>query len=303
MLPGEVSLTSPRFPLVVLLASCAAARPPPSVDKSPSPPAAVTPASAGFAETLQQGEAAFASKRGTREGLEGAIAALEKAAALSPSDPRPFELLARAYHLLGDGYLRRPESGDAARLAFQRGAEAGEKALANLSPPFRERLQAGDTLDAAVKLVGKEGVPALYWHAANLGRWARASGPSAITANAPRLGVIMGRVLELDAGYFHAGPHRYLGAYYATSPTFAGGDLDKSKAHFDQALAAAPGYLGTRVLMAETYATRKVDRRLFDELLQAVRSAPEDALPELLAETRIEKQKAAELAARAPDLF
>jgi hypothetical protein len=111
----------------------------------------------------------------------------------------------------------------------------------------------------------------------------------------------MTRALELDETFFHGAPHRYFGAYWSLLPV--GRDLDKSKQHFERSLAIAPNYAGTKVLMAETYAVKKQDRVLFDKLLAEVLAMPDGAIPELEAETRIEKEKARELQAKVNDLF
>ena len=62
--------------------------------------------------------------------------------------------------------------------------------------------------------------------------------------------------MALDENYFFAGPHRYFGAMYGLAPGFAGGDMDKSREHFEKAIALAPNYLGSRVLYLEVWAQK-----------------------------------------------
>jgi hypothetical protein len=47
--------------------------------------------------------------------------------------------------------------------------------------------------------------------------------------------------------------------------------------------------------MAENLAVKKQDRALYERLLNEVLAAPDDVLPGLEPETRVEKQKAADL--------
>lgn len=79
--------------------------------------------------------------------------------------------------------------------------------------------------------------------------------------------------------------------------------MEKSKKHFQASMERAPYYLGTKVLMADVYAVKAQDRALFDKLLDEVLAAPDDVSPELIPETKAEKVKAAELKAKAKDLF
>ena len=83
-----------------------------------------------------------------------------------------------------------------------------------------------------------------------------ARGFATILSYKDEIRAIMARCLELDAAYFHSGPHRYFGAFYARVPAFAGGDLERSREHFDTALSVDPNYFDQRdgkVYSAEGY--------------------------------------------------
>jgi hypothetical protein len=141
----------------------------------------------------------------------------------------------------------------------------------------------------------------MYWYAVNLGKWSRAKGIAALLGNKDRVKGVLERVLALEETFFHGAPHRYFGVYWSLLPV--GRDLDKSKQHFERSLAIAPNYVGTKVLMAESYAVKKQDRALFAKLLDEVLATPDAVIPELVPETRIEKDKARELKAKIDDLF
>jgi tetratricopeptide (TPR) repeat protein len=232
--------------------------------------------------------------------LQQAIAHWETVAASKPEDVATWARLSRAYYVMADGHLR----GDGAECylaTFERGTAAGERALAAASPEFKARVTKGEKVEDAIKVVGKEGIEAMYWYAVNLGKWSRGKGLAALLGNKDRVKGVLTRVLELDETFFYGAPHRYFGAYWSLVPV--GRDLDKSKQHFEKSLSIAPGYAGTKVLMAESYAVKKQDRALFLKLLDEVLAMPEDAIPELAPEARLEEGKARELKGKADELF
>jgi hypothetical protein len=250
-----------------------------------------TPASSVSSE----GDAAW-SLRGDRAQVELAIVAWDKALQATPDDASLLVKLARASYFLADGHLRADPSRREDYLAtFAKGTDYAERALVATSPDFKARVQGGEAVKDAVGVVGKDSVPALYWYASNLGKWAKAKGFATTLGNKDTIRAVMERCLALDPTFFHGGPDRYFGAYFAVAPSFAGGDLGKSESHFRKSLDLAPSYLATKVLMAENLAVKRQDRELFKRLLEEVLAAPEDALPELVPEARVEKQKATEL--------
>lgn len=264
-------------------------------------PAASSPAPAAAQEDPMAAFEAAWAKRGDRASLERAIALLEAAVAARPDDAAAWARLSRAYYFLADGHLRVDPKSEVTLATFEKGTAAGERALASLSPAFKARVTQGDKVEDAIQVVGKEGMDAMYWYAVNLGKWSRAKGLAALLGNKDRVKGVLTRVISLDERFFHGAPHRYFGAYWSLLPV--GRDLDKSREHFDKSLGIAPGYAGTRVLMAETYAVKKQDKALFLKLLDEVLALSDDAIPGLEPETRIEKEKAKELKGKVDELF
>jgi hypothetical protein len=267
-----------------------------------APAVAAAPGATGAAEAA---EAAWAD-RANKDSLLRAIAGWEAMVAANPGDGVTLAKLSRAYYILADGHLRPRGPGaeqmkEAYLAAFEKGVSAGERALAATSPAFKDKVTRDEKVEEAIQVVGKEGLPAMYWYAVNLGKWSRAKGIAALLGNKDRVKGVLERVLALDETFFHAAPHRYFGVYWSLLPV--GRDLAKSRTHFERSLALAPNYVGTKVLMAEAYAVKAQDRALFSKLLKEVQAAPDDAIPELKAETGFEKEKARELEARADDLF
>jgi hypothetical protein len=258
-------------------------------------------AKAGDAAALiGEGDGHWAKRTDPNE-IKAAIAAWEKAAALEPKNLDLMVKLTRANYFLADGYLRANEK-EYLRV-MDVGVKWGEKAMIAASPEFEAKMRSGAKLPEAVKLVGKEGVPAMYWYASSLGKWAKRKGFAVLLGQKDNVKATMDHVLELDPNYFYGGPHRYFGAFYAVAPAFAGGDLEKSKVHFKKSLEIAPTYLGTKVLWAQELAVKEQDEETFERLLNEVVSSPDDALPDVTPEMIVEKQKAKESLAEKDDLF
>jgi tetratricopeptide (TPR) repeat protein len=241
------------------------------------------------------------AKRTDPAAIRSALAEWEKAAAAEPKNLDLLVRITRGYYFLADGYLR----GDQKEYleTMDKAVKWGEKAMVAASPEFEAKMRDGGKIPEAVKLVPKQGVPAMYWYASALGKWAKTKGFAVLLGQKDNVKATMDRCLELDPNFFYGGPYRYFGAFYAVAPSFAGGDLEKSKVNFNKSLEIAPNYLGTKVLWAAELSTKEQDEETFEKLLNEVLAAPDDAIPELVPEIMVEKGKAKELLAEQGDLF
>jgi tetratricopeptide (TPR) repeat protein len=244
-------------------------------------------------------------KRDDRKELEAAIAAWDRAVAGNPADGPTLSKLARACYLLADGHLA--FDGDAAKDQYlkthQRGMAYAERALIALNPQFKAKVEGGAKMDQALDTLTANEVPALYWWTSNLGKWANAQGFSTVLKYKNTIKAYIEKCLSLDEHYFYSAPHRYLGVIYAKAPAIAGGDLKKAKEHFDASLAHSPNYLATTVLWAEFYAVKSDDKAGYKEKLEWVLKQPDDVIPEIVAETKIEKKKAEKLLSMIEEKF
>jgi len=243
------------------------------------------------------------AKRDERAQLEKAVALWDAVCAEDPSDVESLTSLARAYYLLGDGFIRVGGDTDAMIATFEKGVLAGEKAMLASSEEFSTRVRNGEKVEEAVVAIPSSGQPAMYWYASNLGKFAVAKGFTTTLFYKDRIKSIMEHAQKIDENYFYGAPHRYFGAFYAKAPSFAGGDMDKSKQHFDRSLEIAPDYLGTKVLYAEYYAAKSGDRELFDRLLNEVLNADPKVLPDIIPEQQMEQAKAKILVGQADEIF
>ncbi len=143
----------------------------------------------------------------------------------------------------------------------------------------------------AVALVPKPYASVLLLMASAWGRSAQLRGTFAEMADHPKLVVLARRALELDETVQFAGPHRFFGAYYAALPGIAGGDMKKSRTHFDRAIELAPQFLDNHVMLASDWALEEGDRDLARREIEFVLSQTiADSDPLWLDQTRAQAE-------------
>ena len=232
--------------------------------------------------------------------LERALGAFEEAATIDTENLGLLITLARGNYFWADAYLVDDKERQTA--VYEKSLSFAEKAMA-LHPEFKALVESGATIEDAVKVLDVEYVGAVYWGSASLGKWGLNKGLATILKNKERGRKMMARCVELDETYYYGGPHRWFGSYYGKLPAIAGRDLNRSKEHFDKAIAIAPNYFGTRVLQAEYYSKNAQDKELFQSDLEFVINTPSDVIPELVPEHDVEKKKAQDMLDAIEDTF
>ena len=253
------------------------------------------------ATLIAEGDAAWL-ERDDPDRIRAAITAWEGAVEIDGSDHESWVKISRAYYFLSDGHLRF-SAPDEMQANYQAGILAAERALRAISPEFAQAMAAGAEHAESVQLLQANAIPALYWRATNLGKWARADGFATLLARKDEIRAHMSRCLELGRDFFFTGPDRYFGAYYAIAPTYAGGDLARSQQHFEYSISQQPNYFGTRVLMAENLAVKLQNRQMFEEQLRYVIDGDPTALAGAEPENRVEQREAADLLERIDEFF
>jgi len=152
-----------------------------------------------------------------------------------------------------------------------------------------------DELDKIMATLHSDNVDLLFWGASAWSTWIRLQegAPSAINALF-KVQRIMRYILKEDENFYFGGAHIFMGFYYGTLPPMYGGNSEKSKKHFEKALALADHrFLLTKVLYAESYAKQTMNRDLYISLLQDVLAADlkdkRNAAANMLAKFRAEK--------------
>jgi hypothetical protein len=271
-----------------------------------------------YQKLVSDGDALW-EKREDVESLKGALTRWEQAVQIKDDDWQTYAKLARGFYFLADGTYQfdamggnypydvdkvtDPAANEQYLNSHLRGLEHAQRGMSALSAEFEKRIAGGSKVEDAAPLLGRDGVPLAYWYATNLGKWAKAKGVSTVLRHKDRAFKMVTFVYETAPDYFHAGPDRYFGAYYAVAPAFAGGDLNRSQQHFNASIKAAPNFLGTYVLAAELYATATHNREIFDRYLKTVVDAPANILPDLGPELKVEKRKAEHLLKNKDELF
>ena len=232
--------------------------------------------------------------------VEAAIAAYEKVYQADPGNLHALTFLTRAVYFNADAFT--PDA-EAKGQGFSTAISWGDKALGT-NAGFATAIQDGKNVSQAVSaLTTEDEATALYWRSSALGKWAAAEGFGTIVKYKNEIFNSMTRVTEVAPISYYHGPDRYWGAYYARAPAFAGGDMTKSREHFDAAIAGDPLFLGHYVLLAEYWATKSQDKPLFESTLKKVLEADPTAIEEIETEQRQEQLKAEKLMARIDELF
>ncbi len=240
------------------------------------------------------------SKRLDQPSLESALKLFEEVANHSPDDIETLTYLCRGNYFLADGHLTDIEK---KKSVWETGISWGEKALATNSAFKKEVKEKGKKIEEALGTLTRNEVPALYWTASNLGKWARLSGLPTMLGNKNRIRLMIEQVEKLQPEYFYGAAPRYWGAYYAVAPSFAGGNLQKSDENFQRSLKMANNYFGTHVLIAETLAPKKSDQEMFRKHLKFVLDGRPESLPDIEPEQIVEQRKAKKMMENITEYF
>jgi hypothetical protein len=250
---------------------------------------------------VEEGDALWA-ERSDKEKLIAAIAKWEEASSQAPSGDLYLKL-ARGNYFLADGHYS--VEGDEAKRDehYTIGLGFAEKATGVLAPEFVSAVQGGEKHATAILKAPPEAVPALYWQATNLGKWAASKGFATKLKYKDDIEATMLHVKSLDESYYYSAPFRYFGAFEAATAGLAGGSLEKSEENFQIAVERAPTYLGTKVLWAEYLCTKTQDKETYERLLKEVLAADAAVDPAIEPENRAEQRKAQKLLDRMDEEF
>ena len=210
---------------------------------------------------------------------------------------------ARAYSLFAGGFIDEQEPSRSILLH----AQAKDYALRalRLSEGGAAALAGGfDAFEAYLDRASQADVPLLYTAATAWLGWITAEGSQNARADLPYVRILLERCLALDDTCDGGGAHVFFGVYYAVQPPGFGGDLEKSRAHFDRAFAINGGTnLMHKVLFARYYARQAFDRDLFVTTLEQVLAAPDSGDPRYRLSNELARQRAKKLIGLADSYF
>ncbi len=242
---------------------------------------------------LDKGIEAFYEEPDPQFARESMSAQLKFLEILLKNDPENKKLLLYLSQGFG-GYaflFLEDQDPERAKIFYQRGRDYGLKLL-------------GKKVDD-LKVAAPADVPALFWTAYCWGGWANLSrtDPQAL-ADLPKVEAMMLKVSELSPDYFYRGADLFLGSYYGSKPKMFGGNLEKSKAYFERALAATKGkFMMAEVLYARYYAVPSQDKESFKVFLKRVEAADPGTLPAQRLSNAVAREKAKKLLEKIDELF
>ena len=240
---------------------------------------------------LDSAAAAFA-KRDALEALQRALHDWRDAAALK-DDAAIHVSLARAENFLA---RRIPRKGGRAakREAFTRGADEARRALLLLG--------VDDALPCPAAIPPDQ-LDAWLWRAENLEGLGRELGLVEGAKARAEARCLAERLVAVVPKHHQGEPERILARLLVQLPALGGGDLERARRVFTDALAASPANLQVRVDYAFAWAVKKQDLKSFSETLEAVLVSPTDLDPELGPENRLAREEARALLERRKELF
>lgn len=264
-------------------------------------PAAAPTADEAMKAAIEEGDALW-KERLDKAKLQAAINKWEAVAATNPN-AELFVKISRGHYLLGDGFHALEGNLEQRDSEYQLGLDWATKALKLAAPEFAKAMAEGKKHSESIGMASKDAVPAAYWYATNLGKWAASRGFATRLRYKDDIKATMDHIQKLDEMFFYAAPYRYLGSFEALTAGLAGGSLEKSEVHYKKGVELAPTYLGTKVLWAEYLCTKKQDKAMFKQLLDEVIAGNASVDPEIEPENKIEQEKAKKLLAKIDDLF
>lgn len=252
-----------------------------------------------FGQTAQKGN----DPELLRIGAPSNLLMLDGLIEISPENPKLLTAAAQAYCAYAQAFVEDEDVERAARI-YLKGRDYGMRVLKS-SISFRKKLESGERIEEAVKVLGKKYIPAIFWTGTCWAGWLNLSkrDPKALL-DVPSIKGLMERVYQLDDTYYYGAPHLFFGVYYAGLPTIAGGGAEKSKVEFEKAIEITGGKnLLPYVMYAQSYATLVQERELFESLLNKVLESPSDAVPEMTLVNEVAKKRAAKLLKEADKYF
>jgi hypothetical protein len=208
-----------------------------------------------------------------RDGAPAYLLMLDSFVQESPDDPAMLGAAAELYAAYGNIFVDDPER---ARRLTARGRNYGQQALCAAARntcgiwglPF-DRFTAGlgKTVKADVQALYTVGLSWLAFIEAHREDWAA-------LAELPHVEAVLMRVRELDPDFRPGDVERYLGVMNTLRPPSLGGNFERGREFYEQAIALSGGLdLGIKVDYAYYYARTLYDRELHDRLLNEVLQA------------------------------
>ncbi|MAE70162.1 MAG: hypothetical protein CME06_06800 [Gemmatimonadetes bacterium] len=240
-----------------------------------------------------------------RDGLPGTILLIDGLLETSPEDDALHLVQARSITGYALGFVEDVDRERASRLYLRARGHAFD-VLTRHDDRFARAL-AGNLagFQEAVRNLDDDRLEAIFWAANSWGSWINLNlDDTEALADLPRAEALMRRALEIDPSFYHAGPHLFLGVYYASRSKILGGDPVRAQRHFDHVFSLTHNnYLLAHVFYAQYFARQAWDEELFVETLTWVLDRPDGLYPDAGLANSIAKRKAEGLLTLAEEWF
>jgi hypothetical protein len=220
----------------------------------------------------------------------------------SEGNAKLWAMTTQLYFYYGFGFVEE-ESVDQARLVYLQGLDLGRHSLSRKG--WFKPDQPLDDFRKGLAKANRDDVPLLFWTAANWIGWINLSmnDPAAV-ADMPAAEALLGRVLQLDGGYFLGLPEAMAGTLAASKPVMMGGDPASALVHFDAAFkASGRKLLIFQTLYAQYYCRAVLDEDEFVRSLEEALKAPPDIEPDYRLLNEVARRRAARLMEQKDDWF
>lgn len=223
-------------------------------------------------EPDERAESLWKEREDTGKAAEG-IAAYEELLKARPEDYQVLLRLSRLHYWIGQNL----ESTDREKALshYGKGREYGKKAS-----------------EAAPDKPG-----GYFFEAANLGRENNLKGTFSNLWGIGTVRKLNEKTASIDPEFFYRGPDRFFCALYTKLPGLLGGSTSQAIEFGKRAVDAFPNYAGNRFFLAEAYA-KDGKNDLARRELEAAAAIPDEALPDVIPEQRMEKKRAEALLKR-----
>ena len=170
----------------------------------------------------------------------------------------------------------------------------GQRLLATMLPISEHD---PELLDRQLGKMSAANADLLFWGTFGWLSWIeQQKGSPAAMADLVTVEKIMNRLLALDDTVEQGSPHLFFGVLFGSKPAMIGGDPERSRYHFEQALTiSGRSFLMAQTLYAATYARMVFDQQLHDQLLEEVLEFDLDKAPDSRLSNQIAKRRAEEL--------
>jgi hypothetical protein len=220
------------------------------------------------------------------------IKLIETLIAIDPKNEKLLLFATMGYGSYALGYLEDSLPERASNI-YLRGKEYGLRILRE-KKGFQEA-EKGDleSFEKVLKTFSKDDIPYIFWSAYNWGNYINLNlHDPEIISDFSKVNAMMQFVLDHDETYYYGGAHLYFGTTLSKMPAVLGGNLTKSKEHFEKCISISKGnFLMVYVYYARMYAVATQDEELFAELLNKAITTPYNidkdlVLPNVLAQKK-----------------